>query len=118
MLDAFDKYNKFDAFSSETTIMKMMEIMQDIKRTESIRMKASLALRNQSKLPEQAAINLIELIQNVDTATDLRGYCYEPIPRYLGIRNASWVSLFVSSTRRDRIKVKSVRKRGLESSPY
>lgn len=81
VLDAFDKYNKFDAFSSETTIMKMMEIMQDIKRTESIRMKASLALRNQSKLPEQAAINLIELIQNVDTATDLRGYLSDALGR-------------------------------------
>ncbi|KAI1088095.1 hypothetical protein F5B19DRAFT_499345 [Rostrohypoxylon terebratum] len=30
--------------------------------------------------------------------------CYEPIPKYLGIRGDSWVSLFVSSTRRDQIK--------------
>ena len=30
--------------------------------------------------------------------------CYELIPRYSGIRGASCVSLFVSSTRRDQIK--------------
>ncbi|KAI0902005.1 armadillo-type protein [Annulohypoxylon nitens] len=70
-----------NAFFSETTIMKLIEIMQDVKRRENLRVQASYVLSAQWNLPEQVIIKLIKLIQNVDAARCLRGYPSKALSR-------------------------------------